>query len=450
MPSARAIGVGAFVLGGVLLFSVALFLVGNRRMLFADTFTTYAEFKSISGIEVGSAVRVAGMAAGEVKDIEVPRSPDRRFRLEMEVREDLHGLVRTDSVASIQTQGLVGAQFVQIAAGTTAAPPVQAGGTILGREPFDFSDLLLQMSDAVVRINETIVVLRARIEDTIGTIQKVAADAGTLLTQMSDDVRMMSRSGARIMADSREIIEGVRAGKGTIGRLFADDQLYRDAARAVADAQKAVASIREASEKARDLLGREGGKDGQIAALTANLTETLGNARESMANLADATEAMKHNFLLRGFFNRRGYFSLDELSPASYRAGALASDGRQPLRLWLAAPLVFAQGPDGGEVLSEAGKARLEGAMGQLLDHRKEGPLIVEGYAEGPDTAARYLKAQARATLARNYLIERFGLDPASTGTIALGNEATDSPAGDRWDGLGLALFVRPSALQKQ
>ena len=61
MPSARSIGVGVFVAGGVLLFSIALFLIGNRRMLFADNFTVYVEFKAISGIEVGSTVRVNGM-----------------------------------------------------------------------------------------------------------------------------------------------------------------------------------------------------------------------------------------------------------------------------------------------------------------------------------------------------------------------------------------------------
>jgi hypothetical protein len=166
-----------------------------------------------------------------------------------------------------------------------------------------------------------------------------------------------------------------------------------------------------------------------------------------MSNLADATEAMKHNFLLRGFFTRRGYFSLDELSPADYRSGALAVDGRRPLRLWITAALLFAPGPGGSEMLTDEGKARLDGAMGQLLAHRKDGPLIVEGYAEGPDAAARYTKAQSRGILARNYLIERFGLDPASTGVIALGNEADDSPTGDSWDGVALALFVPPDAL---
>ena len=94
MPSARSIGVGAFVLGGLLLFAVALFLIGNRRMLFADSFVAYAEFRSIAASRSGPSVRVAGMDAGEVKDIEVPPGPAAPFRVQMQVREDLHPLVR--------------------------------------------------------------------------------------------------------------------------------------------------------------------------------------------------------------------------------------------------------------------------------------------------------------------------------------------------------------------
>lgn len=450
MPSARSIGVGAFVLGGVLLFSVALFLIGNRRMLFADSFVTYAEFATISGIQVGSGVRVAGMDAGEVKDIEVPSNPSARFRLKMQVRADLHPLVRTDSVATIQTQGLVGAQFVQIGAGTDKAPRVADGGTIQSREPLEFTDLLRQMSDTVTQVNQTIAQLRDNIEQTIDTIQQTAHDADALIANTADDVNAMSESGAKIMADAQALIASVREGRGTVGRLFADDQLYRNVTTTVTDAQKAVAALKEAADQARDLVKEAGGKNGQLGTLGADMTHTLGKARESMANLADATEALKHNFLLRGFFTKRGYFNLADLSPSDYRRGVLESNGRRALRIWLSAPSLFAASPDGGETLTDDGKARLDSAMSEFLRYRKDGPLVVEGYAPGADLSARYLQSRERATLVRSYLIARFQLDPTSTGMIALGEEAKGSPAGKRWDGVGLALFVAPDALVRE
>jgi hypothetical protein len=54
-----------------------------------------------------------------------------------------------------------------------------------------------------------------------------------------------------------------------------------------------------------------------------NLKETLSNANDATANLADDTEALKHNFLVRGFFRSRGYYSLTDISPDRYRTDKL-------------------------------------------------------------------------------------------------------------------------------
>ena len=89
------------------------------------------------------------MDAGEVEDISVPPGPSGRFRVRMRVRRDLHPLIRIDSVASIQNDGLVGNKFVQIAAGTDASPEVAERGTIPSREPFDMADLMLGMSETL-------------------------------------------------------------------------------------------------------------------------------------------------------------------------------------------------------------------------------------------------------------------------------------------------------------
>ena len=130
MTSMRAVLVGAFVLGGLVLFSIGLFLIGNRRMLFADNFDVRSQFAEVAGLQPGAKVRVAGMDAGEVREIHVPTGPRAKFQVVMRVRSDLHQVIRTDSVASIQNDGLVGNKFVQIEAGTDAAPVVAENGTI--------------------------------------------------------------------------------------------------------------------------------------------------------------------------------------------------------------------------------------------------------------------------------------------------------------------------------
>src|SRR5260370_620285 len=112
MNRSRAVAVGAFVIAGVLLFGVGLFLIGDRRLLFSDTFEVYAEFANIAGLQNGAKVRVAGLDAGEVDTIHVPANPSARFRVKLRIREDVHPLIRVDSVASIQTDGLVGNKFM--------------------------------------------------------------------------------------------------------------------------------------------------------------------------------------------------------------------------------------------------------------------------------------------------------------------------------------------------
>ncbi len=109
MPAARLIRVGVFVVGGLLIFALGLFMIGDRRFLFADLFTVNAEFTQVAGLQDGAAVRVNGMEAGEVTDIAIPQSPAGGFVVRMRLREELRPLVRADSVASIRTDGVISA-----------------------------------------------------------------------------------------------------------------------------------------------------------------------------------------------------------------------------------------------------------------------------------------------------------------------------------------------------
>ncbi len=106
------------------------------------------------------------------------------------------------------------------------------------------------------------------------------------------------------------------------------------------------------------------------------------SARVAMAAFADNMEALKHNFLLRGFFNDRGYFNLASISPADYRQGALTRNGaRRSVRIWLRESILFEPDPEvpGAERLSEEGKRRLDSAMATFVDQMPAAALIVEG-----------------------------------------------------------------------
>jgi phospholipid/cholesterol/gamma-HCH transport system substrate-binding protein len=181
--------------------------------------------------------------------------------------------------------------------------------------------------------------------------------------------------------------------------------------------------------------------------IAGSLQQTLASAKDAMADLAENTEALKRNFLFRGFFNKRGYFDLNEVSVEQYRQGALETKDRHALRIWVSATVLFEKDAKGQERLSDGGRARLDSAMGEFVRYPKKSPFVVEGYAHEATTEQRFLLSRRRAQLVRDYVVGKFGLDSNYVSVMPMGEEAPDSPVGDKWDGVALALFVATSAM---
>jgi phospholipid/cholesterol/gamma-HCH transport system substrate-binding protein len=449
MNSSKAVGAGAFIVIGVLLFTVGLFMIGERRMLFEDRFTLYAEFATLGQLEAGATVRVAGMNAGEVTSIQVPASPAGKFRVRMEVREDLRQLIRTDSVARAKTEGLVGGIYVSIVTGSEAAPEVAKGGTIQSVEPLELADLLQQASETVAMVNETVAALRGDIEDAVKNVAITAEDARALLQDIRPDLTAIAKNGGQVSKDMRELLAGVNEGKGTLGKLLKDDTLYQRAIQIADEAKVVMANVRDVSTEARKAISDFRSPEGPAQGLMGDMRSTLVQAREATSDLADNMEAMKHNFLLRGFFNRRGYFDLDDISPAQYHDGILEKGKRKAMRIWVGADVLFEPGPDGTtDVLSEGGRARLDSAMATYLRYVPANPIVVEGYATAGTIGEQFRSGRMRAGIVREYLMGRYDLLPQHTGYISLGDDAPGSPDGDGWDGVAITLFLDPKELQ--
>jgi phospholipid/cholesterol/gamma-HCH transport system substrate-binding protein len=440
--SSRVVGAGAFVIIGVLLFTAALFMIGERRMLFDDRFTLYTEFETLGQLEEGAIVRIAGMTAGEVTRIEVPSSPAGKFRVRMEVREDLQPLIRTDSVATTQTEGLVGAIFVNVAAGTPQAPQLQEDGTIAGAATLQLADLLSQASETMAQVSETVDALSGDAEKTLKEIAATSTEAHQLLTDITPQIRAIATNGERISADARSLVAGLEAGEGTMGKMLKDDSLYTRAREIAEEAKVVMANVRDVTDEARRAISDFRSEDGPAQGLFADMRVTLSQARETTADLADNMEALKHNFLLRGFFNRRGYFDLDAISPVQYRSGVLENGKRRAVRTWLDADVLFETRPNGALALTEDGRMRVDSAMATYLRYLPSSPIVVEGYSTRGTIGEQYGDSRQRAGIVREYLLGRYGLMPQHTGYIALGADAAGSPSDNKWDGVAITLFL--------
>ena len=205
-------------------------------------------------------------------------------------------------------------------------------------------------------------------------------------------------------------------------------------------------------ENANNTLQGFQSKDGAIQGMTASVRQTMDDARAAVEGLAENMDAMKRNFLLRGFFNRRGYFDLAQVSPADYRQGALTKGSdRRLIRVWGRADLVFEPEPDHpeNERLTQPGKAWIDAAIAPYLEHVASGIVIVEGYAQQGTRDAQYLRSRTRASMVRDHLIATFHLDPQATGAMPLSADSTDSPGRLPWDGVALAVILPKDALER-
>ena len=443
----RAVAVGAFVVAGVLLFGVGLFLIGDRRMLFSDMFDVYAEFANISGLQDGAKVRVAGMDAGEVDTIHVPSTPSAKFRVKLRIRENVHQLIRLDSVASIQTDGLVGNKFIQVEAGTDQSQVVPSSGTVQSREPFDLAEMMQRMSDTVDLVQKTIGDLKGGIDQALTSVTDTAQGAQELINDVGKDAKSIMASALKVSKDLNVIVANVRDGKGSIGKFVTDDALYTSVKGISVQAEKAVANVRDATEQAKGAVADFRGEHGPMKGIAGNLQQTLASAKDAMSDLAENTEALKRNFLFRGFFNKRGYFDLDQISVEQYRQGALQTGDRHVLRVWVAAAVLFEKDANGAERLTDEGRMRLDSAMAPYLRYPRNSPFVVEGYAHEATIDQRFLLSRGRAQLVRDYLVGKFGLDANYVATMPMGADAPGSPAAGQWDGVALAMFVSASAM---
>ena len=448
---ARLAGVGVFVLGGLLLFTAGLFMIGDRQMAFAKKFTVYTEFKKITGLQPGAVVRVRGAKAGSITEILPPNTPSGKFRVELEITEDLHQLVRTDSLATIETEGLVGGSFLGIGMGTDAAQPVASDGTIAGKEPFDIADLMQQMGDTVKKANDMFDDMKAEVESTVVAVGDTVDNANKLLVDVAPNMKKMAASGALISSDVAQISEQIRTGKGTIGKLVNDDELYKRVTAIAEQADGIAADTRQLVANTKKTLEGFQAKDGPVQGMTASVKQTMDDARSAIEGLAENMDALKRNFLLRGFFNRRGYFDLAQMSPAEYRRGTLTKGSdRRVVRVWGPADSLFEPEPDrqDQERLTAAGKAWVDSGIAPYLEHVASGIVIVEGYSQRGTRDEQYLRSRARAAIVRDHLIGKFHLDPQATGAVPLSGESTDSPGKAPWDGVALAVILPKASLQ--
>ena len=120
---------GIFVLAGVLCLGYLSVTLGGLQLGAGEGYTVSARFSNVGGLRGGSPVVIAGVEVGRVKDVALD---EYAARVEMSIKGDVK--LPNDSIASIQTEGLIGQRYVSISPGG-APESIEPGGKIRQTEP---------------------------------------------------------------------------------------------------------------------------------------------------------------------------------------------------------------------------------------------------------------------------------------------------------------------------
>jgi phospholipid/cholesterol/gamma-HCH transport system substrate-binding protein len=445
--SKRYLAVGIFIIASVSLFALGIFLVGSRHEAFSRHVLLYTEFADLDGIAKGSKVQVSGMDAGQVTKIDVPGSPSGHFRVQMKVDESLHGLVRTDSVVTVDTEGVVGDTFLTIHSGSPNAAIAQADSVLQSKPPVTMSDLLSHGLGIMNDADATIKQVGGKLNVALDGVDGAVGNANDLLVGLKEgrgpagmllrDEKMAGQIRAT-MSNVQSTTSNLNEASGRVNVLVADVQ-QRDLPQKLDDTMTQIHSASTHADatiqQVQQSLAQALGPDANGVTAGQNVNEALTNVNVATGNMAEDTEALKHNFFFKGFFNRRGYYTLSSLSPEEYRRSKLFGNTQSP-RAWLQADTVFQHGPHGTEELSTTGKRALDTAVASFGDAIFTHPIVIEGYSDAAVSADALSWSYARAQLVRNYLEARYPFTTKNVGVMPLSATPPPGLGHDRWSGI--------------
>ncbi len=287
MAMSREARVGLFLVVAFLIL-IALFELLGKETIFARMVEYKTSFKSIPALKIGDPVRLAGVDVGTVRDIQVIGA-----RVEVSFRVKPGTPVKTDSIATIKLTSLLGTNFVDLTFGSPAAQIAPPGSLLQSAEPPDLNTLLARLNDAAgdiqtlaKQLNEGIGKSFEPISSTFQSMDRIAKQIekgqGTLGKLIANDDLYREIQG--IATNMNKLSQQIARGEGTLGKLASDDALYNDLRSLTADLKVASQGL---SRIARDVESGKGtlGKLVKDEGLYNEAKSTLVQAREALGGL---------------------------------------------------------------------------------------------------------------------------------------------------------------------
>lgn len=238
--------VGLFIFIGGMVAIFFVFAISGEQATFGRSYRLQGSFESVAGLRTGATVQVAGMTAGSVEAMSFsddPKSP--LVAVTLRLQRSFQDRVREDSVATIETQGLLGDKLVAISVGTPESPSLPDSGVIRTRETTTIFGMTEKVNSAVTNIDEITASLNRLFKDskdetkrgdlmaTVASLRKTVEEVergdGVLHALIFEPRgKEIVTNLAETTKSAREISRGIAEGEGTAGRLLRDPALYED------------------------------------------------------------------------------------------------------------------------------------------------------------------------------------------------------------------------------
>lgn len=223
MPSAAKVSwaqlrVGILAVVALLILAVLIFLLTGNKSLFAKEVTIYTYLDDSAAITEGSAVRLSGIAIGKIGRVGLSgeNKPNRRIKLDLIIDEDKVRQIPVDSQAAIGAENLLGTKYINIKMGKEATA-IAAGGELRSLDTREFQDLVNAAYPSLQSLQQIV----ERVNNIVATVETGKGSIGKLLVDDELYQRLVTT-----VAEVQKIANSIGNGKGTVGKLLYDEAMY--------------------------------------------------------------------------------------------------------------------------------------------------------------------------------------------------------------------------------
>ncbi|WP_367771089.1 MlaD family protein [Flavobacterium sp. WC2421] len=311
--TSQKIRLGLFVIIGLILFVLAIYFIGDKQKMFGKTNHLETIFTNVNGLQLGNNVRFSGVNVGTVRGIEMVN--DSNIKVDMIIDKTIFRHIKKDAIATIGSDGLVGSMVINILPGKGKLPPVVPGDVIESLNRIRTDDLLNTFSKTnknAALLTENLLEITTEINKGKGTVGLLINDI-EVANDLKETIHYLKISGKQTsesITNLNKIITSLNNKNNVIG-VLKDTAVANNIKTIINNLDQSSSEINKVVDNLnKTILNIKDGK-GAInylsndPRLVKKIDSTMTNINDASIRLNENLEALKHNFLFRGYFRKQ-------------------------------------------------------------------------------------------------------------------------------------------------